>query len=128
MKNYLMKFLLCGIAVLSMVACKNKGSKPNKILPTEAAYIGLGGIGSHFDQWNDKDKHWHLALASFKEKKNRGVAFVLNNEVYVGLGYDDGKNSKDDFYKWDENTKLWKSQHCFHEISTSKIWQRSFCT
>ena len=30
-----------------------------------------------------------------------GVAFVLNNEVYVGLGYDDGKNKKDDFYKWD---------------------------
>ena len=65
--------ICCNIAILSIFSCKS--SQPT--LDTSSR------------------------LANFPQAIAGGVAFVLNNEVYVGLGSGDGKNKKDDFYKWD---------------------------
>lgn len=82
-------------------------------------YFGLGYNGSpsgsssargyKTDFWSFNGSVWEENIPAFPgTPREQAVAFVLNNKLYVGLGYnDDLEETLSDFWEFDPATEIW---------------------
>lgn len=82
----------------------------------DKGYFGLGYNGSNSsargyksDFWGFNGSSWNSDIPAFiGTPRERSVAFVVNNKVYVGLGYNDDEDTVlADFWEYDPTTKEW---------------------
>ena len=48
----------------------------------------------------------------------RAAGFSIGSKLYMGLGYDDNDNSRNDFWEWDQATNVWTKKADFPGNST----------
>jgi N-acetylneuraminic acid mutarotase len=84
-------------------------------------YFGLGYNGAassssaargyKTDFWSFNGSVWEESIPAFPgTPREQAVAFVVNNKLYVGLGYNDDDNNGEtlaDFWEYDPDQKLW---------------------
>ena len=81
------------------------------------AYVGFGGTNvsgtDYFYQYNPSLDEWTWIENDVVPQRRGAVSFVLNGQMYIGLGYESFNSSYNDFYKFDPSTKSWTKLNDF---------------